>query len=106
MLFLKYSIQIDVSSRTELIFAELLQGCKNKSELEIIMSYRENLYDSWSNCGIIEAGIVSFEKRMVSKGVGIIDAVIISEARRRNAKVWTLDQKLLSFLSKSEYITN
>lgn len=88
-----------------LIFAELFQGCKNKAEINLIMNYWENLQDIESNSGIIEAGIFSYEKKLISKGVGLIDAVIVSEARRRNAKVWSLDKKLLSLLSRSEYYT-
>ena len=48
----------------------------------------------------IEAGRYSGEHKLVSKGVGLIDAVIIIAATRSNAKVWTLDRKLLRVLQE------
>jgi predicted nucleic acid-binding protein len=86
-----------------LIFAELFQGCKNKTEADLIFNYWENLHDNESSLGIIEAGIFAYEKKLISKGVGLIDAVIICEAKRRNAEVWSLDKKMLSLLNRSAY---
>ena len=84
----------------ECVFGELLQGAKNARERDLILSYwdylpRANLENVW-----IEAGRYSGEHKLVSKGVGLIDAVIIIAATRSNAKVWTLDTKLLSVLQE------
>lgn len=86
----------------ECIFGELLQGTKNKQEQIIITSYWEYL-PKVDESGIwVEAGIYSGEKRLASKGIGLIDVVILLLARRTNSKVWTLDKKLQNILGPSE----
>jgi predicted nucleic acid-binding protein len=84
----------------ECVFGELLQGAKNARERDLILSYwdylpRPDLENVW-----IEAGRYSGEHKLVSKGVGLIDAVIIIAATWSNAKVWTLDRKLLRVLQE------
>lgn len=87
-----------------LVFAELLQGCKSRAEADFVTQYWENLKDAESETGIITGGWYSFEHRLISRGVGLVDAVLISEARRRQARLWTLDAKLRALLSRSERI--
>lgn len=87
----------------ELIFAELLQGARNKKETEMLKSYFwlipkaeiENLY--------ILAGEFSQREKLISKGIGLIDACIISAAIFSNSKLWTLDKKIQKFLD-SQYL--
>jgi predicted nucleic acid-binding protein len=66
------------------IFAELLQGAKDKRERDI------------------NAGIYSSEHKLISKGIGLIDCVIIISSYQYRAKIWTLDKKLLNILKKEE----
>ena len=86
----------------ECVFAELLQGAKNKREREILSSYWENLpkYE----CGDIwiDAGRFSSENKLVSKGIGLIDCVIVVSAKNSGSKIWSLDKKLNSILKKDE----
>ncbi len=77
-----------------LVFAELLQGCRTADESEILLDYWEALHDVQSSSGIVEGGLLSFQRKLLSKGVGLVDAVLVSETRRRNAKLWTLDKGL------------
>jgi len=85
----------------EAIFAELLQGANNKREIEIITQYWNNI-NCFNEKGLwIESGKFSYEKKLYSKGVGIIDSMIIAYAIRYNIKIWSLDKKLLSVLEKS-----
>lgn len=85
----------------EPIFGELLQGANNKKEIEIIIAYWNNL-NNFNEKGLwIESGKLSCEKKLFSKGVGIIDAMIISYAVKYNIKIWSLDKKLLSILDKN-----
>jgi len=86
----------------ECIFAELLQGAKNKRERGIITQYWENL-PKVSHDGLwVEAGIYSSENRFLSQGVGIIDTVILLAGRKNDAQIWSLDKKLNSILSEKE----
>ena len=85
----------------EPIFAELLQGANNKREVEIITDYWNNI-NNYNEKGLwIESGKISQEKKLYSKGIGIIDAMIISYANKYNLKIWSLDKKLNSVLDKS-----
>ncbi len=86
----------------ECIFAELLQGAKNKRERDIIQSYWENLPKVNHENILIEAGIYSSTNNMFSKGVGLIDCAIIIAAKKINAKIWSLDKKMNSVLKKIE----
>ncbi|TGK10705.1 PIN domain-containing protein [Leptospira stimsonii] len=86
----------------EVIFGELLQGCKSKSEVSFILEYWENLNTLSSDNSFLEAGKLSYEQKLKDKGVGLIDSVIINEAVKRNLKLWTLDKKILKVLNAKE----
>jgi len=80
------------------VFGELLQGVKNNYEKEIILNFwkylpKENYEDS-----IIEAGIYSSKNKLLDKGVGIIDALILTHGIKSNSKIWTLDTKFLKII--------
>lgn len=82
------------------VAGELLQGSKNKREREIIIEYWNNLpkinYDNlW-----IEAGIYSGINKLIDKGIGLIDAVIIVACKKSNSKLWTKDKKILTNITK------
>jgi predicted nucleic acid-binding protein len=89
----------------ECIFGELLQGAKNKREIDIISLYYENLPKAFVNDGWLKAGIYSSANKLISKGVGLIDCFIIITARLYKAKIWSLDKKLNSLLSENEKYT-
>ncbi len=84
------------------IFAELLQGAKDKREREIILSYWNNLPKADASNSYINAGIYSSEHKLISKGIGLIDCVIIICCRHHKAKIWTFDKKLQNALKKEE----
>lgn len=86
----------------ECIFGELLQGAKNNSEREIIKSYWENLPKFNHDNIWIEAGSYSSEQKLISKGIGLIDTVILFSVKKSNSKLWTLDKKLLSVVKNEE----
>ena len=86
----------------ECIFAELLQGSRNNQEREIIINYWKNLPKVINENLWIDAGIYSSEKKLFSKGIGLIDCVIIQSTKKNNAKLWSLDKKLNSMLRKDE----
>lgn len=98
----KYLLENQQVLAIECIFGELLQGAKNKREIEIISLYWENLPKSKIENGWIQAGIYSSVNKLTSRGVGIIDSYIITSARNNNARIWSLDKKLNSLLKKEE----
>ncbi|MGA1845056.1 MAG: PIN domain-containing protein [bacterium] len=84
----------------ECIFGELLQGARDDRERRLITSYWEYLPKIDEKNIWIEAGTYSSENRLTTKGVGLIDAVIVMAALRSKSKVWTLDKKLRSVLNQ------
>ena len=98
----KYLLENRQVLAVECIFGELLQGAKNKREVEIISLYWESLPKVKTENGWIQAGIYSSVNKLTSKGVGIIDSYIITAARNNNARIWSLDKKLNSLLKKEE----
>ncbi|EMJ87534.1 PIN domain-containing protein [Leptospira meyeri] len=82
----------------EVVFGELLQGCKNKSEMAFVLDYWESLNNILSNGTFIQAGKLSFENKHLENGIGIIDSILISETKQKKLKLWTLDKKILKVL--------
>lgn len=82
----------------EIIFSELLQGARNKKEQEIIYQYWINLPKISLKGLMIKAGIYSSNNKLVYKGVGLIDVIILICAIKTKSKIWTLDKKLLNVL--------
>lgn len=84
----------------EPVFAELLQGANNQREIEIIKEYWYNI-NNFNEKGLwIQSGLYSQKNKLFNKGVGIIDAMIISYAVKYDIKIWSLDKKLLSIVDK------
>ena len=88
---------------TEIVFAELLQGALNKREIELIKAYYELIPKIEVEQLFIKAGEYSCEQKLISKGIGIIDAAIIVSTMESEAKLWTLDKKIKAFID-SEYL--
>ncbi|PKA14308.1 PIN domain-containing protein [Leptospira haakeii] len=90
----------------EVVFGELLQGCKNKTEVSFILEYWENLNTLSSDGSFLLAGKLSFENKHIDKGIGLIDSVLINEVRSKKLQLWTLDKKILKVLDKKEIYTS
>jgi predicted nucleic acid-binding protein len=86
----------------EFVFGELLQGCRDIKENNIIIEYWENIPHIINDGIWLEAGLLSSGNRLLSKGIGLIDCAIIISARKAGAQLWTLDKKLDSALKKEE----
>jgi len=100
--FIKSLLENQKILALECIFAELLQGAKNKREIDIISLYWDNLPKYIKSNEWIEAGIYSSQHGLYSKSIGLIDCVIIVSARNAKARIWSLDKKLNSVLKKDE----
>ncbi len=86
----------------EWIFGELLQGVKTKQELAIISQFWENIPHIEIDNLWVRAGLYSYQHKLLSKGIGLIDAVTIFAARESKAQIWTLDKKLKKALSEAD----
>ena len=82
----------------ECVFGELLQGVKNNSEKNIIMNFWKHSPKEYYENIIIEAGIYSTEHKLLDKGVGLIDAIILMHGITSNSQIWTLDTKFLRII--------
>jgi predicted nucleic acid-binding protein len=78
----------------ECVFGELLAGARTGRETSILEAYWASL-PKVDQTGIwIEAGKLGAFRRLHTRGVGLVDAVILTHALRTGAEIWTLDQKL------------
>jgi predicted nucleic acid-binding protein len=84
----------------ELIFAELLQGAHNKREMEMLKAYYKLIPDINIDQLYIMAGEYSQKEKLISKGIGLIDACIIFATIVSGSKLWTLDKKIRAFLDE------
>ena len=87
-------------SAIECVFGELLQGCSTEREISVLRSYWDNVPKVNETNVWIDAGEYSGRNNLISKGVGLIDTVILVLAKRAKSSVWTLDKKLLKLLNK------
>jgi predicted nucleic acid-binding protein len=82
------------------IFGELLQGARSKREKSVLLQYWQSLPKIDETGLMIKAGIYSQEHKLVSAGVGLIDACLIAAAIETSSAIWTLDEKLNRVLNK------
>jgi len=82
----------------ECVFGELLQGVKSKNEKATILTYWKHLPKENRADIIIDAGIYSAENKLLDRGVGLIDAMILIHGIKSNSKIWTLDTKFINVL--------
>jgi predicted nucleic acid-binding protein len=87
----------------EVIIAELMQGAKGKRELEMIELFYQNLPKLDAHDQIFEAGAFSQKNQLISKGIGLIDSIIIFAAIQKLKKIWALDKKIKSFLVSTSF---
>lgn len=90
----------------EPIFGELLQGALSKRERDYILKFWEYISKIEEPELFIHAGELSFDKKLVSKGIKLIDSSIIYCTIKHNCKLWTLDKKIINFLDKKFLYTN
>jgi predicted nucleic acid-binding protein len=91
-------IDLGMAYSLEVVFAELAQEAKSKRELEIILAFFSNMKLLDSPGLIFRAGVFSQKNRLIEKGIGLIDAILIVCTIENNLKLWTLDRKIISFL--------
>ena len=82
------------------IFGELYQGALSNRERTFISKFWESIFKIEDSELMLNAGLFSFENRLVLKGVKLIDASIIYTAVKNACTIWTLDKKLINVLEK------
>ncbi|MBN3583291.1 PIN domain-containing protein [Algoriphagus aestuarii] len=82
----------------ELIFAELLQGVKNNRERTLINDFYQQMRVLDSPGMIVKAGEFAGINKLLGRGIGLIDAVIIYAAMHFGLELWTLDRKIIGFM--------
>ena len=91
----------------ECVFGELLQGVKKRSEKDIIMDFWKYLPKENHENIIIHAGEYSAQNKLMDKGVGLIDAIVLMHGIKSNSKIWTLDTKFLRIMPEAlKYFDN
>ena len=80
------------------VFGELLQGVRDEREEKIILEFWKNLPQVDEKNLFIDAGKLSYQYKLFSKGVGLIDCYILAASKRHQLEIWSLDKKLLQAL--------
>ena len=97
----EFDILINLNETSQIIMldvvaAELLQGAKSKREVKIIKGYWDNLTKYTEIDLIVQAGEYSYKNKLIDKGIGLIDSIIITATINSNSKLWTRDKKILN----------
>ena len=87
------------------VFGELLQGVKSDREEKIIIDLWDDLMKVNEYQLFIQAGKLSYEHKLNTKGIGLIDCAILAAAKINKLEIWSLDKKLIE-ASKSLMIAN
>ena len=85
------------------IVGEILQGALNQKEINFIREHIQYVPKIEIKDLFEKAGEYSFENKLISKGIGLIDACLIYATIETNSLLWTLDKKIINFLDK-EYL--
>ncbi len=80
------------------VIGEILQGALNKNEVNFIREHIQYVPKIELGNLFEKAGMYSFENKLISKGIGLIDACLIYATIETNSLLWTLDKKIVNFL--------
>jgi hypothetical protein len=80
------------------IIGEILQGALNINEINFIREHIQYVPKIEINDLFEKAGVYSFENKLISKGIGLIDASLIYATIESNSLLWTLDKKIVNFM--------
>lgn len=80
------------------IIGEILQGALNQNEINFIREHIQYVPKIEIRDLFEKAGEYSFENKLISKEIGLIDACLIVATIETDSLLWTLDKKILNFL--------
>lgn len=82
----------------EPVIGEILQGALSKKELSFIKENIKYVPKVEIKDLFEKAGVYSFENKLVSKGIGLIDSCLIVASMETSSLLWTLDKKIVNFI--------
>ncbi len=82
------------------IIGEILQGALSQDEINFIKKHIKYVPKVEIKDLFEKAGEYSFENKLVSKGIGLIDSCLIYATIETNSLLWTLDKKIVNFINK------
>jgi predicted nucleic acid-binding protein len=82
------------------IIGEILQGALNQKELDFVKTHIQYVSKIEITNLFEKAGVYFFENKLISKGIGLVDACLIVAAIESNSLLWTLDKKITNFLDQ------
>jgi predicted nucleic acid-binding protein len=82
------------------IIGEILQGALNQKELDFVKTHIQYVSKIEITNLFEKAGVYSFENKLISKGIGLIDSCLIVAVIESNLLLWTLDKKITNFLDQ------
>lgn len=82
------------------VVGEIFQGALNQRELNFIRDHIQFVPKFVIRDLFAKAGEFSFENKLISKGIGLIDACLIYATIETNSLLWTLDKKIINFMDK------
>jgi predicted nucleic acid-binding protein len=82
------------------IIGEILQGALNQKELDFVKTHIQYVSKIEITNLFEKAGVYFFENKLISKGIGLVDACLIVAAIESNSLLWTLDKKTTNFLDQ------
>ena len=82
------------------IVGEILQGALNQSEINFLKKYLQYVPKIEIKDLFEKAGDYSFQNKLISKGIGLIDASLIYATIETNSLLWTLDKKIINALDR------
>jgi predicted nucleic acid-binding protein len=87
------------------VLGEILQWALNKTELNFMRSHIQFVPKVEITELVEKGGKFSFDHKLLSRGIGLIDACLIYATIETDSLLWTLDKKRQSFLDK-KYLYN
>jgi len=82
------------------IIGEILQGALNLSDIRFLRNNVQYIPRTEIPQLFEKAGEFSFRNKLFSKGIGLIDAVLIFATIESGSVLWTLDNRILNFLDE------
>ena len=82
------------------VIGEILQGALNQNEINFIREHIQYVPKIEIKGLFEKAAEYSFHNKLISKGIGLIDACLIYATIETNSLLWTQDKKIISFLDE------
>jgi len=82
------------------IIGEIFQGAFDDREINFLKNYLQYIPKIEMKDLFEKAGEYSFRNKLISKGIGLVDASLIYATIETNSLLWTLDKRIINFLDR------